>query len=200
MCNHAMPIGSASDAAVPHCHNGTQMHRETGRWRSGSGVWTLRRSTFLPPTFSLRLYYLASAAQQEHPTEQIPRQDQINPPSFVNNHLDVRKRNKTCPPACIFIVILGFVCRMILCVCVLPRSQINSSCTLCEWQLTYYIYIELSLSSHINLGLSVPCFRYSFACPAKCGQAMVRLHYVLVPLQVSRMNGRIKCGLAVFPT
>jgi hypothetical protein len=122
MCIHAMPnppIGSASTAAVPHRHKGTQMHRETGRRRSGSGVWTLRRSTFLPPTFSIRLYYLASAAQQEHPTEQIPRQDQINPPSFVNNHLDVRtKRNKTCPPACILIVILGFVCRMILCVCV----------------------------------------------------------------------------------
>jgi hypothetical protein len=70
--------------------------KEIGRRRSGSGVWTVRRtrssaaSTFLPPTFSLRLYYLASAAaaspRASHGSvvrTQIPRQDLINPPSFV---------------------------------------------------------------------------------------------------------------------
>jgi hypothetical protein len=92
-----------------------------GDWETEERLWSLDRSrctatcssaasAFLPPTFSLRLYCTTSPVQQQHPPRgQIsqPRQDLINPPSFVID----RSPSHTYQAQQNVATLLGFVCR-----------------------------------------------------------------------------------------
>jgi hypothetical protein len=166
---------------LPLCHTVT---KETGRRMSGTWFWTgaagtvRRRSSsaalrhllfFLPPS---RFVCTASPVQQ-------PR-------------LVVRtKRNKTWPPACIFKVILGFISTSTT----FPnRIFLNSL-----WMTVNLFHIDWTIFViPFQFGFIRTLFSLFFCMPTKCRQAVVRLHYFLIPLQVSRMNRGSNVDLPCF--